>query len=316
MSNALLQFRTLYLQAIARAWEDSSFYSDLVTDVEGSPDYGTGAYGGDKLSLIYSTFTSMNSPWEHLEVKIIKRFSDNGGSISNPGTQWSTQSDLEWIGPNGFFIVNIPQSPAKKEDQAEALAAYYHLFPTFIGPHISSSESLPLQTNANTDYMATVPPPVSEGDSFQERLLNFGEVTHRVISLAWTDENFASAITAPQLNNASDILVTHFGYHTPWDFNILFRQPSGFQWYSNESKNKGYLSIPKNVVVFNFPEKPATGVSLPIALTEDNLKGSNYPFTCSWNLKLIFLKGEQYHLIGSRYALPNHRFRSSCVRTL
>ncbi len=279
--SALLNFRTVYLQAIAKAWNDPTFHEKLVTVPENAvpPDYG-----GDKFSLLEKTF-NYQSPFVNLFLAIV----DPGPQ----GTHWDTQFDLEWIGEDGLFTIKIPKTPPK-EDQPEALATYYRNFPTFIGLNHHKKEVVSLEGEEPRDTSfpmgrAEVQPDVlnsgvskvASGHSLGSHLANLGGVTLQVIALAWRDPNFAYNII--RTADASAQLSVYFGYNNPFNYFIRFELDESFVWTPATETALGHWPdpIPKNIVVLNFPKKPPEGVDLPIALTQYNNTGPAYPFTCS-----------------------------------
>lgn len=226
MNKYILQFRTLYLQAIAKAWGDINIYNELVTQVKGDPDYSFEGqtYGPCRFNKIYNMFQGekegpaipTTNPWKYFSLNLINR-QPTEGFISDPHPQepqtdlhWDPDFTLDWIGPNGFIIVNLPQPPSlpepppeknqKEELQeiaAQALAAYYEIFPTFLGPvhHYGANggkepslQAFPEKSNEDNyiePRMNFAAAPVASGESLGDQVLNFGGVTLRAIALAW-----------------------------------------------------------------------------------------------------------------------------------
>ncbi len=300
-----LQFRTVYLQAIALAWKDTAFYDQLVTPLGGNPqntpvkDLPTAEhpFGPDKFPVLREL--GYFTPFKDLFLAIV----DAGPE----GAHWDEKYKLEWIGKNGLFIIKIPKAPAP-EQQAEALGAYYRRFPTFIGqidPRIDSefkkleSEIRKLaaqigQLDSKNDkpesrinhiisHPAFGAPKVSEGHTLISDLHNFSGLTLRILALAWNDERFRTEITNPSIKDASELLAYYFGFHNPWNFYIRFEMDDNITWsVDTEDPGNSCWNIDQkvNIVVLNFPKKP-NGVLEPIALSLYNDTGPPYPFTCS-----------------------------------
>ncbi len=286
MINDIIQFRSIYLQAIAKAWSDENFYSELVIPAKefnsnlskflsGDNTVAESYKGFDRSELLSKTF-DFDFPWPRMSVIII-----------NNDTYWSSKYELGWVGINDLFIVQLPQAPykkpshSKKEDPAaeaattlkekemaaEAVTAYYRLFPTLLGlPHEDA-----------------------HGSAQDDQFLEFGRLTLRVVGTAWADPKFTQEITNPDLKNADPLLSKYFKYNNPWNFNIRFRNAKDFRWVKTSENSESpsskppqyhWENIPNNIMVLNYPNRPAETVDFPLALADYNNSGSAYPYTC------------------------------------
>lgn len=247
-NNPIMDFRLVYLRLIAMSWKDENDkdYISPMKLVESR----------DVISdfLVKEPF-NFNPIWKYIQLRIVID-SDNK-------TVWKPVQTAGWIGPNDRFIINIPATPKKEDQQTEALAAYYQLFPTFLGPE---------QNAPVPDCNAALPTKLGVDSG---PFLEFGGVTLRAIALVWEDSSFADGLISSSQEDSTPILSKYFGFNNPWNFNIEFRYDPNFFWDGTQWNN-----VPSNIIELNYPQKPEDAVTRATALTSYNNTGPAYPFTC------------------------------------
>ncbi len=293
----LMTFRLAYLQAIAKAWKDEDFRDKLV------PNYPKSTKSGSSQQNLNKTTDAMpllkefgfTSPW-NIELNII---------YNEQGPVWKPLDTAGWIGPNDKIIIFFPNKPA--DDQAtEALAAYYKLFPSYLGRAVSSKE-MPHAERVD-------PNKISGGQALSVRLINsadfldFGGINLRAVALGWKESAFLnelipnddpthqdSPLIPPKDTDSTPVLSKYLSFNNPWNFEIEYRFCPDFRWEpsqsSEETNDEGkkkpnevkyeWKNVPKNIVQLYFPQKPSDASIHPIALTSYNSTGTEYPFTCN-----------------------------------
>ncbi len=251
MVNQLMNFRLAYLRAIAKAWNDEGF-KEILTTTENLLE--------SEDPVILELFSNVHLG--NISVKIIDY-------EENP-SEWHPKKAAGWIGPDDYFHINLPGTP-HVEEQAQALAAYYELFPTIFGAGNNEEE---IETE---DRKPVVGGPLPQGLGVDpESFLDFGGVTLRAVALAWNDKTFLDELTKDNLKDKTPVLSKYLGYNNPWNFNILFNYCDDFTWNGASWSD----SFPNNRVVLHYPRKPDDISYEAIALTSYNNTGPEYPFSC------------------------------------
>ena len=240
-SQKLVEFRTAYLRAIARAWDDGAFREELLKS--------------DDVFRLLRRDRLFDSPWPQLELRVVK--SDDC---------WEPVETAGWVGGiYDQFVVRLPSAPREDRFWAEALAAYYQQFPTFLGPENS------FPTDAGS------PLPEGLGVGGPENFLEFGGVILRALALGWKRPDFWRCLTHHE--SGLPALREYLGFNNPWNFNILFEvcEDCKCKWDETESK---WTHLPKNTIRMSFPNPPDCISLRAIALTSYNNTGPQYPFSC------------------------------------
>lgn len=240
MVDRLMSFRLAYLRAIAESWKDPFFKEKLLN-------------ADDIQEILQNAPYSFVSPWKQVKIRL----------VDDSNTVWEPVETAGWVGANDSFVISIPGKPHQKDQQVQALAAYYQIFPDLFGTQQTVSSGPVIEAALPVD-LGTSPEP----------FLEFGGVTLRALALAWENERFLIELTDPSLIDATPVLSKYLGYNNPWNFNIRFIS-TDFGW-----DGKNWTKIPKNVVELHYPRKPAEERFQPIALTSYNNTGPAYPFTC------------------------------------
>jgi ribosomally synthesized peptide (two-chain TOMM family) len=253
MDNFLMDLRLAYLRAIADAWKDTTdtIKNTLIDSNTDLIDYLKKNYG-------------LHSPWESITLQLFEFFEDEN---ENQKPEWKPMETAGWVGPNDRFIIHIPGKPDDPNQQVQALAAYYQLFPTLFGYKKLIGAGQPEDLGVD-----------------QKPFLEFGGVTLRAIALSWLDDDFLNELTHPTLADATPVLSRYLGYTNPWNFRIKFKVHPDFVWLAETPENKIPMwkdaQIPKNIIQLHYPTRPAESKFWPIALTSYNNTGPAYPFSC------------------------------------
>ncbi|HEU4538310.1 MAG TPA: BMA_0021/BMA_0022 family TOMM bacteriocin, partial [Polyangiaceae bacterium] len=178
----LVDFRTTYLRAIAQAWVDPAFLSELTRKGQGAQAL--------KAHFDYEW------PWGELALTFRKN-----------GAKWKPAATGGWYGSlRDAIVVNAPLTPARvkgllPEYHTRAIAAYYQQRPTFLGPNGKPAHQGPSLNLQAYD------PGLGSWDSF----LHLGAATFRAVALAWHDEAFRSELCG----NGVRALEGWLGYNSP-----------------------------------------------------------------------------------------------------
>ncbi|MGJ7537604.1 MULTISPECIES: BMA_0021/BMA_0022 family TOMM bacteriocin [Variovorax] len=253
----LLEFRLAYLRGIAKSWQDDAYRRELLDSQDIQP-------------MLHRDF-GLPTLWPQLDVRLFQS--------PNPDmrAEWKPVLTSGWVGPDDSFVIVLPQAPSSHA--TEALAAYYQLFPNFMGSAAA--------------FEAPVPPPGIVGGALPTglgipgggdgSLLAFGGVVLRAIALAWQSPEFLFDLTRDPDTDKAPVLSQWLGYNNPFNFKILFTTNSAFTW--DAAKGEWNLknadgSLIKNGILLNYPTAPVEVDMRPIALTSYNNTGDAYPFTC------------------------------------
>ncbi|MDN6885412.1 BMA_0021/BMA_0022 family TOMM bacteriocin [Variovorax sp. CAN2819] len=253
----LLEFRLAYLRAIARSWQDDAYRRELLDQQDIQP-------------MLHRDF-GLPTAWPQLDVSLF--LSPDPAQRA----EWKPVLTAGWVGPDDSFVIVLPQAPSS--NATEALAAYYQLFPNFMGSAAS--------------FEAAVPPPGIVGGALPTglgipgggdgSLLAFGGVVLRAIAVAWQSPELLYELTRDPETDKANVLSQWLGYNNPFNFKILFTSNAAFTWDAAKGewnqKNADGTAI-KNAIRLNYPTAPVEESMRAIALTSYNNTGDPYPFTC------------------------------------
>ncbi|HEX7865721.1 MAG TPA: BMA_0021/BMA_0022 family TOMM bacteriocin [Variovorax sp.] len=250
----LLEFRLAYLRAIAKSWQDDAYRRTLLDAQDIQP-------------LLHDDF-ALPTQWPLLDVKLFQ------SPDPDQRAEWKPVLTAGWVGPDDSFVIVLPQAPSSLA--TEALAAYYQLFPNFMGPAAGFEPPSGLLGGALPTGLGI--PGGGDGS-----LLAFGGVVLRAIALAWQSPEFLFDLTRNPDADKAPVISQWLGYNNPFNFKILFTTNSAFTWDAATGawnlKNANGTLI-KNSIVLNYPTAPVEENLRPIALTSYNNTGDAYPFTC------------------------------------
>ena len=253
----LLEFRLAYLRAIARSWQDDAYRRELLDQEDIQP-------------LLHRDF-GLPTLWPLLDIGLYLN--------SDPAqrAEWKPMLTAGWIGPDDAFVIVLPQSPAS--NAAEALAAYYQLFPNFMGP----ADAYEKPVDPVGPPQGALPTGLGIPGGGADSMLAFGGVILRAIALAWRSPEFFGDLTRDPSGDKAPILSQWLGYNNPFNFQIRIVTNPQLTWDATlgawNQKNTDGSAI-KNAIQLNYPQAPVEEGMRAIALTSYNNTGSAYPFTC------------------------------------
>ena len=282
---AMMKFRTAYLRAIQRAWRIDGYLESLIKDPETELN-SLGFY----------------SPW-NIDIEI-------GIPDKAHQSHWMPTEAAGWVGPNAVVSIWLPPPPPV-EDQGQAWACYYDMFPTFMGTERSNIKQ---QESSNQSSPPEIGEALQLGMGQWQQFLEFGGVMMRLIAMAWTCDELRAEM-GKALDPASDIpiidgipiLQRWLGYNVPWNMDIKFKLTGWYdygldvRWHPDSDPNEegwiiktqGYEDAKwpsskdwpgscRNSLHFYVPPVPdQDDWSIDaIALSAYNVTGDQYPFTC------------------------------------
>ena len=253
----LLEFRLAYLRAIARSWQDDAYRRELLDQEDIQP-------------LLHRDF-GLPTLWPLLDIGLYLN--------SDPAlrAEWKPMLTAGWIGPDDAFVIVLPQAPFSHA--TEALAAYYQLFPNFMG----SAAAFDKPEKSVGPPQGALPTGLGIPGGGADSLLAFGGLVLRAIALAWQSPEFLGDLTRDPSGDKAPVLSQWLGYNNPFNFQIRFVTNPQLTWDAarGEWNLKTADGSPiKNAIQLNYPQAPAEEGMRAIALTSYNNTGSAYPFTC------------------------------------
>lgn len=274
MSNSILSFKTAYLQAVAKSWEDEVFAKEFHEKGEENILTFLEQHSGSPKDFI--------SPWENL---VINFLDDESHTL-----YWDPIQTGRWVGNDDRLTIFLPEDPGL-DNRVEGLAQYNFIFPSFMGKVKSDMQLLfnDKEQIEFIDYLVSkgikIPTILTLGETDMD-LLSFSAVMLRTIALYWDDPSFKEEILNADGDHSdkAPVLSKFFGFSNPWNFAINFKECKTFILNKDDDSEFDY---PANVISLGKPRKPqvpegvkgAQGI-YPIALAAYNDDGKSYPFTC------------------------------------
>jgi ribosomally synthesized peptide (two-chain TOMM family) len=316
LTKDLLEFRTTYLKAIAKAWTDPKFKSLLCEP-------------NNALNVFKETYGYV-CPWE-----INFSITDDGAGPFYNGLQ-----GVYMVTPLSFdkFVLYVPKKPTRG-NATEAAACFYNLSPWFL--NYKDKTSLPKSpimppvlpySAASTDaYDNSVLIPQTSydlGDS-EKDFTDFGGAIFAALALIWDNKKFkelfisdSNATEYPPIQQSVSLLKDWLNYDYPWDVDLVVREDPladfvFIEKYKNDNETftvakdeeNGKLIASNGVqeenmelvsaswewawikdgkmfdatplgLVLSLPERPDDAASDILALTRYNTDGPGFPFTC------------------------------------
>lgn len=256
-ADPLLEFRLAYLRAVARSWQDDAYRRELLDQEDIQP-------------LLHRDF-GLPTLWPLLDISL---HLDSDPAMQ---TEWKPMLTAGWIGLDDVFVIVLPQEPSSHAP--EALAAYYQLFPNFMG----ASAGFDKPDKPAGPPQGALPTGLGIPGGGPDSLLAFGGVVLRAIALAWRSPEFLADLTRAPGTDKAAVLSQWLGYNNPFNFQIHFEANSQLTWDAARGewnlKNPNGSTI-KNAIRLNYPLAPVEEGMRAIALTSYNNTGSAYPFTC------------------------------------
>lgn len=258
--DAMMKFRTVYLQAIAKAWNDKKFLDQLKKD---------------PIGILERTF-GFQFPWDvNLEIE----------SVPATESLWDPVNAGGWVGRNAVISLWIPPPPKKEEDWAKAWAAYYDRFPSFLG----SRSSIPAKDDGPV-LRESYPLGMGNWKDF----LEFGAVIMRLIAMSWRDPQVKKELFEVEgTTQGVKVLNKWLGYNMTWNMDVKFLMSGwkdnspgaelacrwdGDQWPQPTPRTAAC----RNGLHFYIPRcpEPSKPSIQAVALSAYNVTGDQYPFTC------------------------------------
>ncbi|AJR08508.1 hypothetical protein C9J03_21565 [Photobacterium gaetbulicola] len=250
---SIVSFRTAYLKAVAKSWNDEQFKIGLLEENNNILEWE---------AFIDLLPNKKPLPWTAKVFVFIPEPLENGFPLN---TRWMPGPTAGWFGINDEFVINLPPAPEDPAEYASAIAAYNQMFPTLMG---------------TTDD--------SDSEGLSEDFVNFSCALLQGISLCWATKGNGGGSSTPdfaeQLElHGLDALTSLVGFVNPWGFNIKFKQaPEEAMW---DKENQRWCGL-YNEVKLNYPAPPKSvdgftdDAIKAIALAQYNSDGMQYPFTC------------------------------------
>lgn len=269
-SNTLLNFRTGYIKFIANAWADPEGELDYLKKYLNVKEVKKDIYLTSNI-LDCPEFTSLlpagsdSLPWTAKVCLLLD---------PKTGPTWSESATAGWLGAYDNFTIVLPPAPADKDQYEAALAAYFQMFPTFLGHDYGKSEV----NGSAADFV------------------DFGNVLLQAIAQSWSNQKFNGYIDGKEseytfkellIANGVDCLTRFYGYNNPWNFSFVFKEAECVEWKPGENNEAGKWDDEEqlyNTIILSLPNKPASkkddDVVGAVALASYNASGAHYPFTC------------------------------------
>lgn len=274
MSNSILNFKTAYLSAVAKSWDDEAFAAEFHKAGEENILTFLEEHSGSPKKFV--------NPWESLVINFLK---DEDHTL-----YWDPIQTGRWVGNDDRMTIFMPEDPGL-ENRVAGLAQYNFIFPSFMGKVKSDFQLLfnEKEQIEFIDYLVSknieIPTILTMGESDID-LLSFNATLLRAISLYWDDPSFKEELLNAEGDHSdkTPILSKFFGYNNPWNFAINFKECKTFILNKDDDSEFDY---PANIISLGKPRKPqlpdgvkASPGIYPIALAAYNDDGKSYPFTC------------------------------------
>ena len=293
--DSLLEFRTVWLCAIAKSWNEPKFRRSLL-DSEHAED------------LLSETFRPYTWPWKGvltLSVFDAKKFKYG---VSN------------WIFPptpaEEGFTIHVPLEPPKgsdPKDHPSILAEYYRQRPSLLTPgggalkgwsfavsptfreHLSSPPtpifpaSAALTAGAPRETTDATPTreffvsssALKEGPSAGKGSLipnitdfaNFEVALLHAVAKAWHSKSFRDQLQ----EKPAQALATCEHFHPAWKMTLRIADDDKARW---DPSQQMWRDLSPNALVLSLPQTPPQVEKRPVALAQYNATGAEYPFSC------------------------------------
>lgn len=317
LTKDLLDFRTTYLKAIAKAWGNDDFKKVLCEP--------------NNALNVFAEHFGYKCPWE-----INFSITDDGA-----GPFYNALQGVYMVTPLSFdkFVLYIPKEP-KRGSTSLAAACFYNNSPWLLkyntDNNLPKSPIMPpilpyseKDKNINDEGVFIAQNSYDLGDS-EKDFTDFGGAIFAALALIWENKKFkelfvsdADAEEYPPFQQSVTLLKDWLGYDYPWDVDLVVREDplAEFVYWETYKNNKGqvyivaldgengnelasdgektsameliasewnwawikdgelYDSTPLGLVL-SLPAKPDDAANNVLALTRYNTDGPGFPFTC------------------------------------
>lgn len=288
LENELMEFRSNYLIAVGKAWQDKEFKAELC-----EPDNALNAI---------NKITGYNCPWD-LDVHV-DGDSDAKGPFYNPNR--GVYMTVPYVYER--FTCYFPNAEkVSAEDRLDALSKFYRLNNTFLRPNIESvkkdsllaapsgTPKLVRECNFTSGEDCV---PVSDydlGDDAQAFQM-VGAAMMSALALAWSDTTFNEKLITTEANQEQRSLNPAYtvnllkrwlddgnnSFDYPWSMGLTIKNDPDAEYGSSPTLpgEKDWTKLTKSHLYLTLPQKPENESSNLIAITKYNVDGSGFPFTC------------------------------------
>jgi ribosomally synthesized peptide (two-chain TOMM family) len=256
----LLEFRTMYLRAVAEAWIDPKFRHELTSK-------------GGAIAALQKRF-DYKWPWPRVcDLEI----NEAGGKYEWIDNQWVWSSSLR-----ESLTMPLPLVPEvfkiSEVEQAAALADYYRqrasLFSDDWDKTGASGPTGGLLGDASG--LSGAQPPGGFMGSDNEYAA-FKVALLAVIAKAWREPSFRETL----IIDPATALHTIRDYTLPWKFTVIVTEDKESKWLPDLGNGQsGWRFLGKNTLSLNLPTGPREVHAWPVALAAYNATGAEYPFSC------------------------------------
>jgi ribosomally synthesized peptide (two-chain TOMM family) len=258
----LLDFRALWLRAIAEAWTDSLFKAALLHDPAKALE--------ERFKYVW--------PWSSLTLKVV-----DSNYCKWIGTDWIWPvTPTQGEGIKLYVPLTAPKS-ATPDQYGAALADYYRLCPSLLMSNSLSwtitcldSKTVGRGSSPSTGSAGTsVPSPAPVGGFVPASIefANFEVALLYALARAWVSVEFREYL---QQNERFAMASCH-GYEAPWVLPVTIADGAALVWDPEKSTWDG---VWPNELTVGLPVAPVEVMARPVALAAYNATGAQFPFTC------------------------------------
>jgi len=290
LTEELMQFRTAYLQTIAKCWNDSSLYKEMISK--------KGSIGTNILETkLFKSFLPKNN--SVLDWRVDLFLIENPNKNLAQYVPYNPNSLNGWFGGPDLIILKVPKTPEKNE-QASALMSFYDAFTTFLGntssniaavhPTRKIEESMlslfTEYTSGHLDYLHVIEEDIltSLGNGCNDTFFSLGSVYLDLVSMCWKNPDFKKYLlqtTLEPIGKENSIIKDEFiKFENPFSFNIKFQEAEDGNSIWDPQKGL-WTNLENNEIFLQFPRKPENDTTHAQALARYNGTGPTYPLTCA-----------------------------------
>jgi ribosomally synthesized peptide (two-chain TOMM family) len=280
----LLDFRTVWMRAVAQAWIDDNYKASLKADPKKALKEGFD-YDWQWSTIDFTIKEDPNFKW----------VSARSGLCVHRRKTWykpfrySLKSKWDWTftKENECITLSLPLTPPKNyrpELHALALADFYNSQPTLFGtdvsrvlkrakknPQIAADLVVPgaadRNANPNMPYIGSV----EEFSNFQVAVITFISICWKSNGIPDRNDNPTKALAKALFSGLDP------KYRVPWEMMIMVQNDTQTSW---DPVAREWKDGSPHVLKMLLPTKPPEASDYAVALASYNATGAEYPFTC------------------------------------